>query len=128
MVRSLPPSIYRNLLICSMSLYVDSLQTLPGSHVTQNLPSVACTPARLSCLSAPLPSFFFLFFFFWPCCSACGILVPRPGIEPKAPATEGQGPNHWTAREFPTMPSLNRQSGSYFFFLIRDTEISFLFS
>ena len=32
---------------------------------------------------------------------AYGILVPQPGIEPRAPAVEAQGPNHWTAREVP---------------------------
>ena len=24
----------------------------------------------------------FVYLFFWPCCLACGMLVPRPGIEP----------------------------------------------
>ena len=32
---------------------------------------------------------------------ACGILVPRPGIEPSPPALEAQSVNHWTAREVP---------------------------
>ena len=32
---------------------------------------------------------------------ACGILVPRPGIEPAPPALEAQSLNHWTAREAP---------------------------
>ena len=36
-------------------------------------------------------------FFFWPCCVAYGILVPRPGIEPMAPAVEVQSLSHWTA-------------------------------
>ena len=31
----------------------------------------------------------------------CGILVPRPGIEPLLPAVEAQSFNHWTAREVP---------------------------
>ena len=30
---------------------------------------------------------------------ACGILVPRPGIEPVPPAVEAQSLNHWTTRE-----------------------------
>ena len=30
---------------------------------------------------------------------ACGILVPRPGIEPGPPAVEVWRPNHWTSRE-----------------------------
>ena len=31
---------------------------------------------------------------------ACGILVPRLGIEPRPSAMRLQRPNHWTAREF----------------------------
>ena len=30
--------------------------------------------------------------FFWSHCTACGILVPQPGIEPVPPAVEGQVP------------------------------------
>ena len=30
---------------------------------------------------------------------ACGILVPRPGIEPMSPALEAWGLNHWTTRK-----------------------------
>lgn len=33
--------------------------------------------------------------------SACGILVPQPGIEPGPPAVEVRKPNHWTARGVP---------------------------
>ena len=33
------------------------------------------------------------FFFFWLCRAACGILVPRPGIEPRPPAVEAWSPN-----------------------------------
>ena len=38
---------------------------------------------------------------FWLCHIACGILVPRPGMEPRPPAVEVWSPNHWTFREFP---------------------------
>ena len=31
---------------------------------------------------------------------ACGILVPRPGIEAGTSAVRTQNPNHWTTREF----------------------------
>ena len=41
------------------------------------------------------------FFFLWPHCATCGILVPRPGIEPAPPAVEAHSLNHWTAREVP---------------------------
>ena len=34
---------------------------------------------------------------------ACGILVPRPGIEPATPALEARSPNLWTAREVPPL-------------------------
>ena len=33
--------------------------------------------------------------------AACGILIPRPGIEPMPPAVEVHSPNHWTAMEVP---------------------------
>ena len=45
----------------------------------------------------------YFFFFFWPRLAACGILVPGPGIEPAPPAVEAWRPNHWTAREVPTL-------------------------
>ena len=35
----------------------------------------------------------FIFFFFWPCCRACQILVPRPGIEASPLAVEAQNLN-----------------------------------
>ena len=48
--------------------------------------------------------FVFVFFFaFWLHRAACGILVPRPGTEPKSPALSL---NHWTAREVPMIISL----------------------
>ena len=43
-----------------------------------------------------------LFFFsFRPCCPACDILVPQPGIKPMPPAVEAWCLNHWIAREVP---------------------------
>ena len=39
----------------------------------------------------------FLFLFlnlFWPCCEACVILGPQPGIEPQAMAVKMPSPNH----------------------------------
>ena len=35
------------------------------------------------------------------CPTACGILVPRPRIEPVPPAEEVRGPYHWTTTEVP---------------------------
>ena len=31
---------------------------------------------------------------------ACRILVPQPGVEPTLPSVEVGIPNHWTARQF----------------------------
>ena len=45
--------------------------------------------------------FFVLFCFVWPCCVACGILVPWPGVEPRPSTVKAQSPNHWADREFP---------------------------
>ena len=42
--------------------------------------------------------------FFWPCCTACRILVPWPGLKPSPPAVEARRLNHWTAREVPVSP------------------------
>ena len=47
--------------------------------------------------------FFVLFCFVLPCHSACGILVPRPGIEPMSPAVGTWSLNHWTPREVPVV-------------------------
>ena len=46
-----------------------------------------------------LAFFFFLkevSFIFWPLCLACGIFVPRPGIEPAPWAVKAQSLSHWT--------------------------------
>ena len=44
-----------------------------------------------------------LFVCFGLCHMACGILVPRPGIEPGPSAVRVWSPNHWTAREVPRL-------------------------
>ena len=38
--------------------------------------------------------------FFLLCCTTCGILVSRPGIEPRLWAVKARSPNHWTVGEF----------------------------
>ena len=43
----------------------------------------------------------FCLFVFWPCCVACGILVPPPGIELEPSAVKAQSPDHWTAKKSP---------------------------
>ena len=47
-----------------------------------------------------------ILFVFWSCRAACGILVPRPGIEPAPPALEAQSLNHWTTKEVLKVGSL----------------------
>ena len=45
---------------------------------------------------------------FWPHYIVCGILVPRPGIEPPPHlAVEAQSLHHWTPREVPTWRVVN---------------------
>ena len=39
--------------------------------------------------------------------AACGILVPQPGIEPRAAAVKVLSPNHWTTTEVPTWRTLH---------------------
>ena len=46
------------------------------------------------------------------CNTACGILVPRPGIKPMPPAVEAQSLNHWTTRGICPGPILN-STGSF---------------
>ena len=49
------------------------------------------------------PSHYYLFiyfFTFWPCCMACGILVPQPGIEPTSLALGAWSLSRRTTREF----------------------------
>ena len=41
--------------------------------------------------------------------TACGILVPRPGIEAGPSAVKAPSPNHWPAREFPTLPLFKKK-------------------
>ena len=51
--------------------------------------------------------YLFIYFNFWPCCVACGILVPQPGIEPAPLAVKAESPNHWATRESPLLPFLS---------------------
>ena len=51
------------------------------------------------------------FFIFWPCRVACGILVPRAGMEPGPSAVKVQSPNYCTTREF--------LLSVYFFFFLK---------
>ena len=66
------------------------------------------------CPEAPTPAFICLFYLFYLFAfhgylfqilfffgyTACGILVPQPGIKPVPLAVEAPSLNHWTSREF----------------------------
>ena len=59
---------------------------------------------EITCLFLVLRScLWILSFFFWPRLAACGILVPRPGIEPGPTAVKVWSPNDWPTREFPCL-------------------------
>lgn len=44
--------------------------------------------------------------FFWPCLTACVILVPQPGISLEPPVLEVWGLHYWTTGEVPVSVSL----------------------
>ena len=44
--------------------------------------------------------------FVWPSCTACGILIPPPGIEPGPSAVRAQSPNHWCCPVAQSCPTL----------------------
>ena len=46
-------------------------------------------------------------FIYWPHSMVCGILVPRPGMEPMPPAGEAQSLNYLTTRNVPELMLLN---------------------
>ena len=56
----------------------------------------------------------FIYLSIWPLRAACGILVPRPGIEPAPSAVKVRNPNQWTAREFPKISHFRVNSGTLY--------------
>ena len=52
-------------------------------------------------------------FLFWQLCSARGILILQPGIEPRPSAVKARNPNHWTAREFPSKDFKTHRNDSW---------------
>ena len=83
-------------------------------------------PKRLTCLRSCSHllnlslSHFKAMLFSSPSCTACGILVTPPEIEPAPPALEVWGLNHWPAREAPE-PCLNQER------ILRNNLVQFLF-
>ena len=47
---------------------------------------------------------------FWPCHTACRILVPQSGIKPASPVVDVQSSNHGIAREAPCLPAFKMYS------------------
>ena len=72
---------------------------------TQSSKSQSLWMSPRNCVLISFLAVSFTLLFFWggggPCCSACGIIVPRPGTEPLLPKVEACSPNHWTTREIP---------------------------
>ena len=68
-------------------------------------PLILGVPQSLTCSHFSVRYFilFYIILYFWPGRPACGILVPRPGIEPGPSAVKVQSLNHWTTREFPSV-------------------------
>ena len=70
-------------------------QILHGTYIYTKTYSIVYLKFKFNWVS------WFFCLFVWPHSTACGILVPRPGIELWDPAVEARVLNHWTAREVP---------------------------
>ena len=80
--------------VLAMSYFWSSLPWSPNWRPPYLVP--ISLPLSSHLLSSNSSSFFVLIS--WPHCTACGILVPWPGIKPWHPALEAWSLNHWTAR------------------------------
>ena len=84
--------------------------------------SSVCISCKLLIGSRGLTRFRFVFvlvFFSWPChYKFCGVLVPRPGMEPRPPAEEVHSLNHWMTWEIFVLIWLGFLFVFFFFFLL----------
>ena len=85
-----------------------NLDMLPLADVTEFYGQVPGEAFFASVLAEFTRGELLSFFFFWPRCAACGILVPRPGTEPRPTAVKVWSPNHWTTRESPLFLPLSQ--------------------
>ena len=81
-------SLYINIFIFSLSIYIFSKLVICDFTINSIVYGYIFPIFNVS-----------VFFIFCPKCTACGILVPQPGIEPAPPAWEAQSLNHWTTTE-----------------------------
>ena len=96
---ALPLAFAAQLASASPPSHSPSVFFVPLSHgnthakATHNCDTANAIDVSIS-LIRPLSSLFVCFLFlFWPHLEACGILVPRPGIEPMPPTVEAQSHN-----------------------------------
>ena len=85
-----------------------SVSSSRGSSAPRDGPGVSCishhgTWVLYLCEGCRVLNPFFFFFTFWPCHTACGILVPQPRVEPRPPSVKVQSLNLWTTREAPPL-------------------------
>ena len=87
------------LLVCHLNILI-SLSSLKAILLPSNISTL---PLKVTTHSLP----FSFFKFSWLHCMTYGILVPWPGIKP-ALALETQNLNHWTVREAPLFPFMQK--------------------
>ena len=92
--------------VMSTSSPTCTLPSLPGTCLSTLFTCLTQISIHFKSLFIYLSDFIFRF---WPYHMACGILVPRLGIEPVAPAVEIWSLNHWTTRKS-SSPCLNAMS------------------
>ena len=67
-------------------------------------PTVSVSPFSTSVFPFVI---FYLLFTIWPCCAACGNLVPRLETESTPAALEARSINHWTTRQVLALQDLS---------------------
>ena len=77
-----------------------------------------CLNVYLYSLST-LKNIYLFIFFFWPCCTACGILVPWLGIESMPPAVECGFLTSGPPGMFPPCPLLNQVICLFYYYFVR---------
>lgn len=63
------------------------------------------TEAKATAMAWAEVLIFLINIFFWPCLTACWLIIPEPGIKLVHPAVEPGSPKHCTARQVPGLGS-----------------------